>query len=99
MPIEKMKQQVEELKEEVKTMLLMDSNNKPRQKLELIDSIQRLGVSYHFQSEIDQVLENINNINYPLDVVDEEDDCLYVIALWFRLLRQHGYRISCGKLI
>ena len=98
MPVEKMKRQVEELKEEVKTMLLMDSNNKPRQKLELIDSIQRLGVSYHFQSEIDQVLENINN-NYPLGVVDEEDDCLYVVALWFRLLRQHGYRISCGKLI
>ena len=94
-----MKRQVEELKEEVKTMLLMDSKNKPWQKLELIDSIQRLGVSYHFQSEIDQVLENINNINYPLGVVDEEDDCLYVIALWFRLLRQHGYRISCGKLI
>ena len=98
MPVEKMNRQVEELKEEVKTTLLMDSNNKPRQKLELIDSIQRLGVSYHFQSEIDQVLENINN-NYPLGVVDEEDDCLYVVALWFRLLRQHGYRISCGKLI
>ena len=98
MPVEKMKRQVEELKEEVKTMLLMDSNNKPRQKLELIDSIQRLGVSYHFQSEIDQVLENINN-NCPLGFVDEEDDCLYVVALWFRLLRQHGYRISCGKLI
>ena len=98
MPVEKMKRQVEELKEEVKTMLLMDSKNKPRQNLELIDSIQRLGVSYHFQSEIDQLLENINN-NYPLGVVDEEDDCLYVVALWFRLLRQHGYRISCGNLI
>ena len=98
MPVEKMNRQVEELKEEVKTMLLMDSKNKPRQKLELIDSIQRLGVSYHFQSEIDQLLENINN-NYPLGVVDEENDCLYVVALWFRLLRQHGYRISCGNLI
>ncbi|KAF3445211.1 hypothetical protein FNV43_RR14905 [Rhamnella rubrinervis] len=94
MPVEKMKEQVEELKEEVKTMLLMDSHSKPWQKLELIDSIQRLGVSYHFQSEIDQVLENMNS-NYSLGVVDKEDDCLYVVALWFRLLRQHGYRISC----
>nr|XP_015902223.2 terpene synthase 1-like [Ziziphus jujuba var. spinosa] len=91
--IEKMGQQVEELKEEVKG-LLMDSQKKPLQKLELIDSIQRLGVSYHFENQIDEILEKMHH-DYSNGVVDTEHDDLYTIALWFRLLRQHGYYISC----
>ncbi|KAF3441248.1 hypothetical protein FNV43_RR15161 [Rhamnella rubrinervis] len=93
--IGKMKQQVEELKEEVKEML-MESHEKPLEKktLELIDAIQRLGVAYHFDSEIDGILEKIYH-HYSFGfVVGEDHDDLYIVALWFRLLRQHGYHIS-----
>ena len=92
-----MRQEVEDLKEEVRG-LLMDSHKKPLQKLELIDAVQRLGVSYHFEREINEILENMHH-NYSNGFVNSEHDDLYTIALWFRLLRQHGYRISCGNLI
>ncbi|XP_060669975.1 alpha-copaene synthase-like [Ziziphus jujuba] len=70
--IEKIWQQVEELKEEVKG-LLMDSQKKPLEKLELIDSIQRLGVSYHFENQIDEILEKMHH-DYSNGVVDTEHD-------------------------
>ncbi|XP_060672223.1 (-)-germacrene D synthase-like isoform X2 [Ziziphus jujuba] len=90
--IEKMQQHVEELKEEVKGLVMKYSQKKTLQKLELIDAIQRLGVSYHFEREINEVLEKIYS-SYGFH--DEEDGDLYAISLWFRLLRQHGYYISC----
>ncbi|XP_060672619.1 valencene synthase-like [Ziziphus jujuba] len=93
--IEKMQQKVEELKEEVKGLVMTYSQKNPLQKLELIDAIQRLGVSYHFEREINEVLEKIYS-SYGFR--DEEDDDLYTISLWFRLLRQHGYYISCDVL-
>ena len=66
------------------------------EKLELIDAIQRLGVSYHFESEIDEVLQQIHRYHYMCDV-QESDGALYTIALHFRLLRQQGYNILSGK--
>ncbi|KAF3453549.1 hypothetical protein FNV43_RR03989 [Rhamnella rubrinervis] len=95
--IEKMKQQVEKLKEEVKEMV-MDSEEKPlQQTLELIDAIQRLGVAYHFESEIEKVIEKMHHKYYCssgfFNKEGHQND-LYTVALWFRLLRQHGYYIS-----
>ncbi|KAK4572333.1 hypothetical protein RGQ29_030676 [Quercus rubra] len=49
----------------------------PLGQLELIDILQRLGISYHFEGEIKRILEGLNNN------IDH--------ALKFRLLRQHGY--------
>ena len=66
------------------------------EKLELIDAIQRLGVSYHFEGEIDEVLQQIHKHHYTCDV-QESDGALYTIALHFRLLRQQGYNILSGK--
>ncbi|MCL7042002.1 hypothetical protein MKW94_024783 [Papaver nudicaule] len=57
--------------------------------LKLIDGIQRLGVSYHFDGEIRASLDTINKKNY----VWEKDD-LFTRALRFRLLRQHRYEVS-----
>jgi hypothetical protein len=62
------------------------------QKLDLIDAIQRLGVAYHFETEIEEALQHIYN-----NRIDMEDDDLYNTALGFRLLRQHGYNVSCGN--
>ncbi|XP_073156248.1 beta-caryophyllene synthase-like isoform X3 [Henckelia pumila] len=62
-------------------------------KLDLIDAIQRLGVGYHFEKEIDESLLHI----YELDSSDLKWDNsnLRATALRFRLLRQHGYCLSC----
>uniref|UniRef100_A0A7N2MX04 Sesquiterpene synthase n=1 Tax=Quercus lobata TaxID=97700 RepID=A0A7N2MX04_QUELO len=53
-------EQVQGLKEEVQRMLMAPIDNL-LEKLELIDAIQRLGVSYHFEGEIDEVLQQIHS--------------------------------------
>jgi len=81
-------QQAKLLKEDVrKTLVSPIDHNNFSFKLNFIDSVQRLGVSYHFEHEIDSVLCQIYNII-------AHSDHLYHTALLFRLLRQHGYRIS-----
>ncbi|XP_040989064.1 (-)-germacrene D synthase-like [Juglans microcarpa x Juglans regia] len=82
-------EQVQKLKEEVQRML-MAPVDKPSQKLELIDAIQRLGASYHFESEIDSVLQEIHKREDELEISGHG---LYTVALRFRLLRQQGYNI------
>ncbi|GMY31977.1 (-)-germacrene D synthase [Fagus crenata] len=94
---DKSMQQVQELKEEVKRML-MAPTEKPLEKLDLIDKIQRLGVSYHFESEINEILQKMHN-NPPECNNGDSDEHLYTIALWFRLLRQQGYNVSCASFI
>ncbi|PRQ31630.1 putative lyase [Rosa chinensis] len=86
---------VQELKEEVRRTLMAPVKN-PSQKLDFIDNIQRLGVSYHFEDEIYKVLEQIHRFYYERDELQNDDDNLYTTALCFRLLRQQGYNISCG---
>ena len=91
-------QQLEQLKEEVRQMLVGGSDDPStpttQQQLMFIDAIQRLGVSYHFESEIDVALKNhlLNFFNVSFD-----DDDLYIVALRFRLLRQRGHHVSCGN--
>lgn len=67
------------------------------EKLGLIDAIQRLGLSYHFESEIDEILKEVH-ANPPCFINGDKDDDLNLctVALWFRLLRQQGYSVSCG---
>ncbi|XP_047339143.1 (-)-alpha-terpineol synthase-like [Impatiens glandulifera] len=78
------------LKEEVKLMML-EKMETPFQKLELIDTVKRLGVSYHFEKEIEGCLDAIyNETNWSSeDAVD-----LNETSLRFRLFRQHGYNVS-----
>ncbi|KAF5948753.1 hypothetical protein HYC85_014710 [Camellia sinensis] len=91
----KMGQQLQQQKEEVRKMLVA-ANDQLSQKLNFIDAIQRLGVSYHFESEIETALQHIYETDYDHHDDKAKDD-LYTIALLFRLLRQQGYPISCGK--
>ena len=76
--------------------MLVAANDQPSQKLNFIDAIQHLGVSYHFESEIETALQHIYETDYDHHDDKAKDD-LYTIALLFRLLRQQGYPISCGK--
>ncbi|XP_043690199.1 (-)-germacrene D synthase-like [Telopea speciosissima] len=84
---------VEELKEEVRTMLRVDANYDPSNKLNFIDSLQRLGVACHFEGEIEEVLDQMKD-GPPYHGFDGNDH--YTISLWFRLLRQQGYNVSCN---
>ncbi|XP_050365371.1 (-)-alpha-pinene synthase-like [Argentina anserina] len=86
-------QQVEELKVAVKHEVFTNEGDFAL-RLKLIDAIQRLGVAYHFQEEIEDALQHIHD-TYRDDPCNNSDD-LYTVALWFRLLRQHGYDISSG---
>ncbi|XP_031128580.1 (-)-alpha-terpineol synthase-like isoform X2 [Ipomoea triloba] len=83
-----------ELKEGVRKMV--EDKMDPLEKLELVDLLQRLGVSYHFEDEIQHVLEHI----YTSSCWCNGDQDLYATALHFRLLRQHGYKVPqevfCG---
>ncbi|GMJ11483.1 terpene synthase 21 [Hibiscus trionum] len=83
--------QYEELKEQVRKMIVEPTDDLNR-KLPLIDAVQRLGVSYHFEKEIEDKLEKIYHDMKSNDV----EDGLYTTALRFRLLREHGYRVSSG---
>ncbi|KAK4572325.1 hypothetical protein RGQ29_030668 [Quercus rubra] len=81
------------LKEQVRMMLhkVVD----PLEQLELIDILQRLGISYHFEGEIKRILEGLyNNIDHGSDTKTWKTKNLYATALKFRLLRQHGYIVS-----
>lgn len=86
---ESIKQRVMELVKEVK--LFLKTCDTQLQELELIDALERLGVAYHFEKEIDEALCRIHS-EYSTD-----DDDLNSVALRFRLLRQHGYHASSGK--
>ncbi|XP_058211338.1 (-)-germacrene D synthase-like isoform X2 [Rhododendron vialii] len=90
-----MKQNHQQLKEKVRKQLV-EAKGEYSQQLDLIDAIQRLGVAYHFKTEIDQGLHQIYQTYHQSghkNVNNDED--LYITALSFRLLRQHGYRVSC----
>ena len=65
--------------------------------MKLIDAIQRLGVAYHFEKEIEEALEHIYAANHFHD--DDGDGDLYNVSLGFRLLRQQGHNVSCGELL
>lgn len=94
-----LEQQVQQLKEEVKRMLV-DNVKDSSQKLSLIDDIQRLGVSYHFENEICEILQKIfDNDNVSYDDLYQNNSDLYAVAVRFRLLRQQGYNASCGMSI
>ncbi|KAJ4873283.1 hypothetical protein Rs2_45045 [Raphanus sativus] len=82
------------MKETVRKMLDPERSTHLEQ-LELIDDLQKLGVSYHFEREIDNILtftyHKLDKSNFR--EYDMEYD-LHANALEFRLLRQHGYNVS-----
>ncbi|CAL8151359.1 unnamed protein product [Prunus armeniaca] len=85
--------QVDELKEVVRREVFTTSAGDLSHQLKLIDAIQRLGVAYHFEREIEEALERMHNTLHDHDSDDDGD--LYNVALCFRLLRQHGHNVSC----
>ncbi|KAK9041650.1 hypothetical protein V6N11_016740 [Hibiscus sabdariffa] len=81
--------QHQELKEEVRRMIQVDLDHELLHKLRFIDSIKRLGVSYHFEAEIEEELHRV----YELD--GQDDQTLETTSLRFRLLRESGFPVPC----
>ncbi|XP_042399446.1 alpha-humulene synthase [Zingiber officinale] len=77
---------VEELKERVRN-LFKETSDDVLQIMNLVDSIQLLGLDYHFEKEIVTALRLVYG-------ADAENYGLYEFSLRFRLLRQHGYYLS-----
>lgn len=87
------------LKEKVRKMLVSVNDQKatrPLTKADLIDSIQRLGLYYHFEYEIGEELQHIHNYYVENGIITLNED-LRSVALVFRLLRQQGYHILPGR--
>jgi (-)-germacrene D synthase len=86
------------LKEEEVRQIVRDtfaSSSDMDLKLELVDTLQRIGVAYRYGEEIDELLRAVHR-----DAQHQEggrDDELYVTSLRFYLLREHGYSVSSGN--
>ncbi|NP_001234766.1 sesquiterpene synthase 12 [Solanum lycopersicum] len=84
------KVEVDEYKETIRKMLV-EAPEGSEQKLVLIDAMQRLGVAYHFDNEIETSIQNIFDASSKQN---DNDNNLYVVSLRFRLVRQQGHYMS-----
>ncbi|KAL8467814.1 hypothetical protein ACS0TY_031163 [Phlomoides rotata] len=81
---EKYVREAETLKEGVRGAL---KNKDPFRSLELIDLINKLALSHYFEKEIS---ECVNEVACMKNMMHDD---LYSTALYFRILRQHGYHV------
>ncbi|XP_047951352.1 (-)-5-epieremophilene synthase STPS3-like [Salvia hispanica] len=88
---EKYSKTVEELKNDVRNLLTAPETNMI-DTMNLIDTLERLGISYHFENEIEEKLQHYFHLN--TNYQDDEVYDLCTVALHFRLFRQHGHPIS-----
>ncbi|KAL0925866.1 hypothetical protein M5K25_004240 [Dendrobium thyrsiflorum] len=84
----------EKLKEDVKRLIKEKSF---ADQLELFDSLQKLGVAYHFEKEIKYLLNLMKYSEEKLRMEFTKD--LHAMALYFRLSRGHGFEISKDLLV
>ncbi|CAL1386267.1 unnamed protein product [Linum trigynum] len=80
-------ERIEVLKSNVRSTLLAPGTALS-ERLSRIDTIERLGIGYHFEGEIEGVFGEIYDQYY------RRNDDLNTVALRFRLLRQHNYAVS-----
>ncbi|KAK8938337.1 hypothetical protein KSP40_PGU007655 [Platanthera guangdongensis] len=85
----------EQLKDEVRCMILKEKGLVDQ--LELLDSLQQLGVAYHFEREIEYALSRMHS--HIRTLCNTLSDDMHAASLIFRLLRQHGYGVSQDLLI
>ncbi|KAJ1689020.1 hypothetical protein LUZ63_013175 [Rhynchospora breviuscula] len=84
-PKELAERRIEELKQNVATILR--STMDAVQIMNLVDTIEHLGISYHFEREIEEALTYLQDVKF-------DGAELHHVALHFRLLRQHGFNVS-----
>lgn len=83
------------LEVEIRMMIEDEIASDPLNFFELIDNIERLGLGYRFEKDISTALTKY----VSLEGSPECHKSLHTTALRFRLLRQHGYKVSQGSYI
>ncbi|RVW72522.1 Isoprene synthase, chloroplastic [Vitis vinifera] len=78
------------LEDEVKWMI-HEKSAEPLTLLEFIDDIQRLGLGYRFENDIKRSLDKILLLEGSNAGKGES---LHHTALRFRILKQHGYKVT-----
>uniref|UniRef100_A0A0D3FUB9 Uncharacterized protein n=1 Tax=Oryza barthii TaxID=65489 RepID=A0A0D3FUB9_9ORYZ len=81
-----MRERANKLKEDVRGLFIMASND-ILERMNLVDTIQHLGIDHLFQEEIDSALKDIHENDFASSKLHE-------VALRFRLLREHGFWVS-----
>ena len=75
----------------------MASKVNPTNNIKFIDSLCRLGVSYHFEIDIVEQLGNLFD-SLDFDWLIRRDECnLYTVGLLFQVFRQFGFKLSAGN--
>ncbi|KAE8704279.1 putative terpene synthase 6 [Hibiscus syriacus] len=85
--------EIDPLKEKVKDMLKASTAD-PIENVKLIDTLLRLGVSYHFENDIQNQLESIFSSLQSVLVAGNDLD-LNSTSIVFRVFRQYGFKMSC----
>jgi len=76
--------------------MLISSHSSDKEKIRLIHLLISLGISYHFDKEIREILKQ-SFIKLD-DIIVGEDD-LETISIMFEVFRFYGHKMSCGKSI
>jgi len=87
-----MRERADELKREVHRIFEAVNGTSVAGLLMLVDALQRLGIDNYFQEEIDTTLSRVHTGDLEMRSSDE----LHIVALRFRLLRQHGHFVPTG---
>ncbi|WVZ95807.1 LOW QUALITY PROTEIN: hypothetical protein U9M48_041523 [Paspalum notatum var. saurae] len=82
-----MAQRADELKEEVAEIIASSNFGSLHERLHIIDTLERLCIDHLFEHDINAALRQ-------LVAADVRDCDLGTVALWFCLLRKHGYKVS-----
>uniref|UniRef100_A0A0E0EIF4 Uncharacterized protein n=1 Tax=Oryza meridionalis TaxID=40149 RepID=A0A0E0EIF4_9ORYZ len=80
-----MKERAEVLREEVRKVV--KGSNEVPEILDLVITLQRLGLDSYYKAEIDELLCTVYNTDY-------NDKDLHLVSLRFYLLRKNGYDVS-----
>ncbi|XP_014513051.1 isoprene synthase, chloroplastic-like [Vigna radiata var. radiata] len=86
----KLNERAKELEKEVRRMMNR-VDTEPLSLLEMIDNVQRLGLTYKFEKDIVKALHDKIVL---LNENEKHKSGLHATALRFRLLRQHGFHVS-----
>jgi hypothetical protein len=82
-----MQKRAEDLREQVRT-IIKNTNEMPTM-INLIIMLERLALDYHYENEINQLLNTVFSSDY-------DDNNLHLVSLRFYLLRKYGY-IMCHR--
>jgi len=90
--IETLQETARKLEEKVRVQM-NGTNMEPLNLLELIDDIERLGLSFKFEEDINKVLLKIVSVE---NFENRTGKSLHETALLFGILRRHGFDVSQG---